>query len=210
MSFKKLVTASMTFMIISSGCAVPNDLNNVPPRFLEADNSITQVQNADTPSLPKLRLKINQAEIEIAEDDLNQQLKSILELSDEKRIKDTKMIIKPDSKIDATGIIEQKLPIGSKPLKIPFSIEGKVSAIPKNTIKYEVVKVKVAGIPVKALMDVLGLELANFTKFKDKYGRIELSGNSFLLIVEKFTDDAIIDGQIKKIQTGNKSLKVIF
>lgn len=206
---KKIISTAL--LIMATSCAVPNDLNNPSQKFLEPP-SLTQTQNVSKQdaTLPKIRLKINQADIEVSEDDLNKQLKAILELSDEKRIKDTKMSIKTGSKIEANGIIEQKVPLTSKTIKVPFWIEGNLSVLPKNTIKFEIAKVKIAGIPVKTLMDVLGLELANFTKFKDQYGRIELSNNSFLLIIDKFTDDAIIDGQIKRVETKEKSLKVIF
>jgi len=207
---KKVI--STLLLVMATSCAVPNDLNNPSQKFLEP-SALTQTQNVtkQDATLPKIRLKINQADIDVTEDDLNKQLKAILELSNEKRIKDTKMTIKTGNKIEANGIIEQKVPLTSeKTMKVPFWIEGSLSVLPKNTIKFEMVKVKIANIPVKTLMDVLGLELANFTKFKDQYGRIELSGNSFLLILDKFTDDAIIDGQIKKVETRDKFLKVIF
>lgn len=203
-------TFSIALLIIATSCAVPADLNNPSDKFLEQP-SFTQIQNnKQEASLPKIKLKINQADIDISEDDLNKQLEAILSLSDEKRIKDIKMSIKSGNKIEANGIIEQKIPLTNKTMKIPFWIEGSLSTLPKNTIKFEIIKVKIAGIPVKTLMDVLGLELSNLTKFKDKYGRIELSNNSFLLIIDKFTEDAIIDGQIKRVETKDKLLKVIF
>ncbi|GIW21081.1 MAG: hypothetical protein KatS3mg068_0088 [Candidatus Sericytochromatia bacterium] len=207
---RKLI--STLLLVITTSCAVPNDLNNPSQKFLEPPALVqTQNNSKQDATLPKLKLKINQADIDVTEDDLNAQLKAILDLSNEKRIKDTKMTIKPGNKIEANGIIEQKVPLTSdKTIKVPFWIEGNLSVLPKNTIKFEVSKVKIASIPVKTLMDVLGLELSNFTKFKDKYGRIELLGNNFLLIIDKFTDDAIIDGQIKKVETREKFLKVIF
>jgi hypothetical protein len=204
-------TIGTFLLLIATSCAVPNDLNNPSQKFLEPP-ALSQVQNVtkQDATLPKIKLKINQADIDVSEDDLNMQLKAILDFSDEKRIKDTKLFVKPGNKIEANGTIEQKVPMTNKTMKVPFWIEGNLSVLPKNTIKFEIVKVKIAGISVKTLMDVLGIELSNITKFKDKYGRIELVNNSFLLIIDKFTDDAIIDGQIKKVETKEKSLKIIF
>lgn len=209
MSLKKLISTSVALGIISisTGCSTSQNLTAVPQQVVSQS---VQVSAPTAPVAPKIHLNIKKAEIEVTEEDLNIQFKSIMELSDEKRIQDAKLTILPNSVIKGDGIILQKVPLVSNPLKIPFSVEGSLSVLPKNVIKFEPTKIKVAGISVKSFMDVLGIELANITKFKDHFGRIELSGNSFLLIVEKFTDDAIIVGQIKDVKSSEKALTIIF
>src|SRR5690606_8749557 len=120
------------------------------------------------------------------------------------------MKIMPGAKILATGSIEQKIPLKKEPVRVPFTVEGSLKIVPGNVIKFDPEKIKVAGIQVNSLMKIIGLELSNFTKFKDSSGRIDLVGSSFLLKIEKFTDDATIQGNMKDIKSGNKSLKVIF
>ena len=203
---KKTLSSVLLTLILTSGCASP--ATNILP--VEQISSINSVSKDNSPVSPKIRLKIKKAEIEISEQDLNTQVTSILSLSDEKRLKDVKVTVMPDSNLKAEGTLLQKVPLSSNPLKLPFTIEGKLSAQAKNVIKYEVTKVKVAGLSVKFMMDLIEVELANIAKFKDSIGRIEMSGNNILLIVEKFTSDAIIDGQIKSIQSGDKSITVIF
>jgi hypothetical protein len=206
---KKLQALAVASIIsFSAGCATPANLSAVP--VTQTSLAVNASSDDNAPVAPKIHIKIKKAEMEVSEEDLNIQFKSILELSDEKRIQNATLTILPNSRIRADGTIVQKLPLISNPLRLPFTVEGPLSIYGKNVIKFDAEKVKVANIPVKAFLDTFGLELANFTKFKDHFGRIELKGNSFLLIVEKFTDDAIIDGQMKSVVSGDKALTVIF
>jgi hypothetical protein len=205
-TFQALIAT--TIISFSAGCATPQNISTVPVQSI--NQTVSATSNDDAPIGPKIRIRIKKAEMEVTEQDLNVQFKSILELSNEKRIQDAKLTVMPNNRLKAEGIIVQKVPLITNPLRLPFVVEGPLSVGGKNVIKFEAEKVKIANIPVKAFLDVLGLELANFTKFKDSHGRIELSGNSFLLIIEKFTDDAIIDGQIKSVQSGDKAITVIF
>ncbi|MFN8673341.1 MAG: hypothetical protein U0457_14815 [Candidatus Sericytochromatia bacterium] len=204
---KKYLTITLLLSLNILSCTAPN---NLPNPVVSENTTISSKENLSSPSLPKVTLKIKKAEIDVSEADLNKQFKSILELSDEKRIQETNITVLPNNIIKTTGKIVQKLPLVTDTVKIPFTIEGKLSVQPKNIIKFEPTSIKIIGIPVKSLMDVLGVELANFAKFKDTYGRIELSGNNILMIVEKFSNDAIIDGSLKNIQTSDKTITIIF
>ncbi|MFN8576977.1 MAG: hypothetical protein U0354_08970 [Candidatus Sericytochromatia bacterium] len=208
MNTKKIILSSLSFILISSsfGCATQGTINPTAPDLVKSQAVIKEIG----PVAPKLRIRIKQAQIDVAETDLNNQINAILSISEEKRIADLKLSVVGNNVIKSDGYFLQKVPLSSKPLRIPFSVEGNLKLQPKNIIEFEISKVKVAGIPVKSLMDVLGIELANITKFKDSIGRIELKGNSFLFIVEKFSNEAIIDGQIKSIQTSDKTVTINF
>lgn len=208
MKAKKVILSGLTFILINSslGCATQSTINPTAPDLIRAQAVIKEVG----PVAPKLRIRIKQAQIDVAEEDLNAQVNAILSVSEEKRIADVKLSVVANNTIKSEGYFLQKVPLTSKPLRVPFSVEGNLKIQPKNVIEFEVSKIKVAGISVKSFMDVLGIELANVTKFKDSIGRIELKGNSFLFIVEKFSNDAIIDGQIKAIQTTEKTVTVVF
>ncbi len=204
---KKLLYTSAVLTVLSFSTSCAQNISTAPPQIVAQS---VKLAKDEQPVAPKIRLKIKKAEIDVAEQDLNIQLNSILSLSNEKRLQETKMHLLPNNMVKVEGIIVQKLPLIEKPLRLPFTVEGPLTVMPKNVIKFEAAKVKVASIPVKALMDVIGLELTNITKFKDNVGRIELSGNNIMLVVEKFTNDAIIEGQIKSLQTGDKVLTVFF
>lgn len=208
MKLKRLVVSSISFLLINSslGCAVQSNISPTAPDLLATQPVITEVGTAS----PKLRIKLKQTEIEIDEQDLNGQINAIFDSSENKKIKDIKLAIISDNKINSEGYYLQKMPLTSKPLSIPFSTEGNIKIQPNNIIELEVSKIKVAGIPVKSLMDTLGIELSGITDFKDNVGRVELKGNNFLFILEKFTNQSLINGQIKSIQTSDKKVKISF
>ncbi len=208
MKIKRIVLSSLSTLLITSSysCAMQGNISPTAPDLIKTQANIVEVGLV----APKLRIKIKQAQIDVAEQDLNAQVKAILDISEEKRIQDVKLSVVANNVVRSEGVFLQKVPLTSKTLRIPFTVEGTLKTQPKNIIEFEVSKIKVAGISVKFLMDVLGLELANMTKFKDSIGRIELKGNSFLFIVEKFSNDAIIEGQIKSIQTSEKTITVNF
>jgi hypothetical protein len=155
---------------------------------------------------PPVRLRIRQAEIEMSSAELNRQFQSILALSNEKRIKNALLSTLSGGRLEARG----QLDLSEYVPDIPFQITGSLSVRPGNQIRYEATDVRVAGIPVKRVLDVFGVELANIAKFKDRFGRIEQQGNAFHLIVEKFTPGAVIEGEMKRVSTAENSLTVFF
>lgn len=204
-----LIATILLSSLLQFGCATGSNISPIAPELMEAQQLKVEEKN-NQPDLPKLRLKINKAEIQIADKDLETQLKAIMEASNEKKIEDIKLTLTGNKGMKIEGIYLQKIPLTTKPVKLPFIIEGLLSVQPNNIIKMDVSKIKIANISVKAFMDILGIELSNLIKFKDSIGRIEVSGNSFLMIIEKFSDEAIIDGQIKSVLTDNNVLTVIF
>ena len=94
--------------------------------------------------------------------------------------------------------------------ELGFKVVGELQARPGNVIRFHPIDIRVVGIPVKSLMDILGLELGNLAKFKDAWGRVVQSGNDIDLVLQKFTSDAIIEGQIKQIATDSTGITVIF
>lgn len=186
---------------LSTACS-----HSVAPPVASVSPVLQAQTRAEVPSTPPLRLRIRQAEFEIASTELNRQFQSILALSQEKRLKDTVITPIPHTQLQIRGKLDasQYLP------DIPFQITGELRVRPGNIIRFEAQDIRVVGIPVKGLLDILGLELANLAKLKDRFGRIEQQGNAFDLIVEKFTRDAIIEGDIKKISTSISGIQVYF
>jgi hypothetical protein len=208
MNIKSFVISMTSLILISSsfGCATQGSINPTAPDLIKSQPVIAEIG----PVAPKLRIRIKETQIDVAEPDLNNQVNSILNSSEQKRVSDIKLSVIGNNVIKSEGYFLQKIPLTSKPLRIPFSIEGNLKLQPKNIIELEVSKVKIAGIPIKSLMDIVGIELSNLTKFKDNIGRIELKGNSFLFIIEKFSDNPVINRQIKSLQTTDKNVTINF
>ena len=157
------------------------------------------------PESPPVRLQIRRAEIAVTQETLNQQFKAILELSNEKRLREA-VITTGDNALNMTGKVKAArfLP------EVPFSVRGELTARPGNVIRFSPTDIRVVGIPLKRMMDIVGLELANLAKFKDRWGRVVQSGNDIDLIIEKFTSDAIIEGQIKEVRPDAEGITVFF
>ena len=206
MNKKILLGLSLFLISLSYSCAVQNNISPTAPDLLKNQPTIVEVG----PVAPKLRIKVKEAQIEVAEQDLDNQIKAILDVSEEKRIKDVKLSVVGNNIIRSEGIFLQKIPLATNPLEIPFTVEGTIKAQPQNIIEFQASKIKFAGISVKSLMDVLGIELANITKFKDSAGRVEVKGNNFLFIVDKFSNNAIMNNQIKSVVTTDKTVTVTF
>lgn len=199
---KKLTLLLLTALInLSSSCSTQS-----PPNFSLTPASLRSQANTPAPQSPPIHLRIKQAEFEISSAELNRQFQSILALSNEKRLKETTITPLPQAQLQTRGKLDtsQYLP------DIPFQISGSLSVRPGNVIRFEANDIRVVGIPVKGLLDIFGVELANIAKFKDRFGRIEQQGNAFHLITEKFTQDAVIEGEIKKITASPAGIQVFF
>jgi hypothetical protein len=200
---RSLLIISLLSLACSCGTVNPTTLQS--PSIIRSQAS-NQISAHATPETPPIRLRIKQANIEISAVELNKQFQSILALSNEKRLKETVLSTPPGNTLLAKG----KLAMPQFIPDIPFQLTGNLNVRPGNIIRYEATDIRVVGIPVKGLLDVFGVELSNLAKFKDRFGRIEQEGNAFNLIVEKFSKDAIIEGQMTRISSNGNGLEVVF
>lgn len=198
----KYLVLSLVTLASLSACGAPTA--PVGPRALVAQASV----NAPVaePVAPPVRLRIKRAEIEVSGAELNKQFLSILELSNEKRLRQCVLSPLEGSSLQLAGKVK---PFSYSP-EIPFKVTGDLKAMPGNVLRFTPTDIRVVGIPFKGLMDLIGLELSNLAKFKDRWGRVVQSGNDIDLVIEKFTKDAIIEGQIKETRTGASGVTVIF
>jgi len=153
-----------------------------------------------------VHLQIRQAHIGLSVAELNKQFLSILALSNEQRIRQPVLRTLPPNQLALTGRIKA----ASYVPEVSFSVTGTLQARPGNVIRFSPTDIRVVGIPFKQVMDILGLELANLAKFEDQWGRVVQSGNDIDLIIQKFTSDAIIEGQIREVQAEAENLVVVF
>ncbi|MBF2054958.1 MAG: hypothetical protein IGS03_16040 [Candidatus Sericytochromatia bacterium] len=191
-----------------SACAA-NPLPNAPMGTLQRPAVVALNQSVAAtagPDSPPVRLQIRQAQIGLSTAELNKQFLSILALSEEERIREPVLRSLPPNQLGLSGRIKaaRYLP------EVSFSVTGTLQALPGNVIRFSPTDIRVIGIPFKQIMDILGLELANLAKFKDQWGRVVQNGNDIDLIIQKFTSDAIIEGQIRSVQAEAEGLLVVF
>lgn len=194
-STRRLALTTLTLLTLA-GCGTPG---------LPVSTRLTS-QATTAPVMPPVHLRVKQAVIEVAAQELDTQFKSILALSDEKRLTQTVLTPLDGHSLQLTGRVKAA---GWVP-EVPFSVKGDLTVQPHNVLRFTPTDIRVAGIPFKGMMDILGIELANIAKFKDRWGRIVQSGNDIDLVIEKFTSDAVIEGVIQDVRTAASGVTVIF
>lgn len=203
--FKSLTLTALTALSLTA-CASQMPLNAARPTTLVSSANAVGQNNPAGPAALPVHLRIKQAEIEVSTAELNKQFKSILALSNEQRLRETVMTALPGHALQLAGKVK---PASFVP-EIPFKVTGDLVARPGNVLRFTPTDIRVVGIPFKGLMDLIGLEMANIAKFKDRWGRVVQSGNDIDLVIEKFTQDAVIEGQIKEVRTAASGVTVIF
>ncbi|MGV3525282.1 MAG: hypothetical protein ACO1RX_13710 [Candidatus Sericytochromatia bacterium] len=194
-------------LLALSACAAPSAL---PPtqvsRPLISAQSQMAPQASGPDSLP-VHLRIQRAEIEVSSTELNRQFKHILSLSNEQRLREPVLrSLDANQGLELVGRVKAAnwLP------EVSFRVSGTLGARPGNVLRFSPTDIRVVGLPVKSLLDLIGVELSNIAKFKDRWGRVVQSGNDIDLIIEKFTQDAVIEGQIREVRTSASGVMVVF
>lgn len=193
-------------LLALNACAAPSALPPVQvSRPISAQSQIAP-QASGPDSLP-VHLRIQRAEIEVASAELNRQFKHILSLSNEQRLREPVL-----RSLDANQGLELvgRVKAASWLPEVSFRVSGNLGARPGNVIRFSPTDIRVVGLPVKSLLDLIGVELSNIAKFKDRWGRVVQSGNDIDLIIEKFTQDAVIEGQIREVRTSASGVMVVF
>ncbi len=93
-----------------------------------------------------------------------------------------------------------------KVLAVPFSVEGPVDSPDGKRLRLHADKVKAAGIPVKGLMDALGVELAGLISPGQAKG-VSANGDDLYFDVDKLGHTR---GHISKVQIAGENLMVEF
>ena len=86
-----------------------------------------------------------------------------------------------------------------KALRIPFSIVGSVSLTPEGEIRVHPTSVKVAGISVRRLMEIFGLELEKLMTLKQERG-VRIAGNDFVINADRMLPPPEIKGRVTGVR----------
>jgi hypothetical protein len=91
---------------------------------------------------------------------------------------------------------------------MPFESEGTVSATPTGEIRVQTKKIKAGALPVKGLMDLLGLKIVDLINTK-KVAGVRVDGNDLYLIREQIFPPPHIRGRVTDVRIeGNQIVQV--
>jgi hypothetical protein len=82
-----------------------------------------------------------------------------------------------------------------KGLGIPFEAEGELSATPGGLIRLHLTRIKSAHVPVKGLMDLLGIEMADLINLNQSRGA-RVAGDDVLLDPERIIPPPRVRGRV--------------
>jgi len=92
---------------------------------------------------------------------------------------------------------------------IPFQVEGSISATPDGLVRLHCVRIKSAHLPVKGLMDLLGVKLAGVVNLNDARG-VRVAGDDIFLSPNGMIPPPRIEGKVSAARIENGELVLVF
>jgi hypothetical protein len=92
---------------------------------------------------------------------------------------------------------------------IPFQTEGTVSATPDGRLRVHTEKVKALHVPVKGMMGVLGIELADVVN-TSKIDGLDTDKNDLLMDLGKLLPPPHIRGKVTRVSVENNTIVTVF
>ena len=146
-------------------------------------------------------IQIESAEIAIAADSLANVLNSYVFSGGDAPLKDISV------RVENGGVkIKGKL---AKKAGIPFETEGRLSPTADGKIRLHAEKIKALHVPVKGLMDLLGLEISNLIK-NGKVQGVQVENDDLILDPETLLPPPHIAGRITDVRLENNNIVQVF
>lgn len=96
-----------------------------------------------------------------------------------------------------------------KSVGIPFESEGQLSATADGLIRLHLSKIKSAHLPVKGLMDLLGIKMASLINLSQSRGaRVE--GDDIILDPERIVPPPHVQGKVTSVETVGEEIVLYF
>jgi hypothetical protein len=190
--------------------SVQVQMRNVMYRY--TDSVVIHIQRlhgqlAPTGELPvfddkdSFTLQIRAAEIAISPESLANVLNSRVFLSHDAPLKNVSLHIEND-RLKIRGKLHSK---GD----IPFETTGSLGATPDGRIRLHTEKIRAAHLPVKGIMDVLGLEIAGLIT-NGKVAGVEAEKDDLILDARKILPAPHISGQISQVRLEQGKIVQVF
>lgn len=94
-------------------------------------------------------------------------------------------------------------------LKVPFEMSGAMHSTPDGLMELTPDKIKTAGLPVKGLLDFVGLETAKLINVNEQRG-MKLVGNAIVLNPAKLFPPPVMQGRVTRVECNNDALNIFF
>ena len=92
-----------------------------------------------------------------------------------------------------------------KGVTVPFTMTASVSATPDGMLRLHATKLKAAGVPVKGLLDMLGLDVADLMKMPPGSG-IRADGDDLLLDTTAMLPPPRMEGRLARVTVSGNGL----
>ena len=214
-----LFSIGISFSPMSSGENVPDDLravdvqmrnvmyhftSNVAVRIYSLDGQLIPIGN----ELPifddknSFKIQISSAVIAITPESLANVLNSYVFVRQDAPLKSISI------RIDSSGHLKVKGKLHSKG-DIPFETEGVVTPTSEGKIRLHAEKIKALHLPVKGLMDVLGIDLADLIK-TGKVRGIEVEKDDLILDPGSLLPPPHVSGKVTDVKARSGQIVQVF
>jgi len=116
-------------------------------------------------------------------------------------IKDLEITTDEKGRLEQEGVLDKKV-------DIPFKVKAVIMPTPDGRIRVHATSIKAAGLPVKGLMGLLGIEMDDMVKIQSGRG-IVVDGNDFILDPQWMLPPPRIRGDVTSVRIeGDKVVQV--
>jgi hypothetical protein len=188
-------------------------MRNVKYRFIESVSvQINYLSGAFVPTgdntMPvfddknSFKIHIDSAEIAISPQDLASLLNQFVFARPGSPLSDISVRMLPNAHLSVKGRLKDK---GN----IPFETEGALVPMPDGKLRLRAEKLKALKIPVKGLMDALGIEVDNLIKSGQVPG-VAADGNDLIFDLEQMLPAPRIEGKVTKVRVESNTIVQTF
>jgi len=207
-----LATAQQPKQSATNGGAVQTEMRNVMYHFteevdvhiLKLDGKLLPQKESNIPIFDdpnSFTLAIDSAEISMHTDALTNVLNQYVLAAPDSPIKDVDVTIR-GSFLMVKGTLHSK---GD----VPFETEGTIGATKDGQIRIQAQKIKAVKVPVKGLMDLLGLKLADLINTKRVAG-VRVDGDGLVLDPQQILPPPHIQGWVTGVRLAGKEIILNF
>jgi hypothetical protein len=212
------LTASSTFANQDSKPEQPTgsvrvSMRNVKYRFIESVSvqinyligSVVPLGDHTMPVIEdknSYKIHIDSAEIAISPQDLASLLNQFVFARPGSPLSDISVKMLPNAHLSVKGRLKDK---GG----IPFETEGALVPMPDGKLRLRADKMKALKIPVKGLMDALGIEVDNLIKSGQVPG-VSADGNDLIFDLEQMLPAPRIEGRVTKVRVESNTIVQTF
>src|SRR5207245_3642544 len=107
-------------------------------------------------------------------------------------IKELEITTTPEGQLRQEGVLD-------KAVDIPFKVKAELGPTPDGRIRVHAKSIKAAGVPVKGLMGLLGIEMDDMVKIQAGRG-IVVDGNDFILDPQRMLPPPRIRGKVTSVR----------